>query len=190
MSNVIVASADNDPVTRALSSYALALVPNPQVMHLHNQAAPGIVSAISSNSSQYVFFFLHGRDNPPAVLDHLGAPVVEDTTIGLLASRTVCATCFSLNGLATHAANFNVTIVGYNGAMLIPLDQPYVQEMENAALAAHRQLLSGKTAPDAAAEARSRYMDVALRWYSQRTIPAMLYAASAQSNSQAIGSTP
>jgi len=191
MPNAIVVSADRDLVTQALSVYALKIATIPHAAsttHAHNQAANHIRSIITLGAGEHVFFFLHGQDNPVAIFDGYGNPVIDQTTINLLSSRTVCGTCHSANNFATLATQHGARVVGYNGRMLVPLDQRYVQAMAEAVIAAHIDVLNGKDVSVAAENARKEYQKIAHRWFGNGSIKGQVYGALAQANADAIRS--
>jgi hypothetical protein len=155
-----------------------------------DQTASHIQTILGTNGSDDIFFFLHGRDQPAGVIDGSGTAVIDQSTISLLKSRTVCGTCYSLDDLAILAVAHGATIIGYTGEMLIPLDPPYVQEMESAALAPHRSLMAGQNAQIAASSGSQEYSDVATRWFKNGTFTGVVHSALAEANAQAIGNRP
>lgn len=187
----IIISADHDPATQALSTYAAVIEATAtSAMRFHNKPAPEIHKFLSKSKNDHIFIFVHGRHNPPSVIDRFGSAVLDASSMHLLRARTVCGTCFSLNGFADLAIPHGASVVGYDGRMLIPLDPRYLAEMQSAALAAHREVLNGATAAAAAQTARAEYRDIARRWFSKGSLKGQIYGALAQANANALGARP
>jgi hypothetical protein len=156
--------------------------------HLHRKASGAIQATLSTNKAEAIFFFLHGRKQPFGVLDDYGMPVIDQATVGLLRSRTVCGTCFSLNSLADQVVSLGGTVIGYDGEWAVPTIPQHAAEMEEGALAVHRRLFAGGTVGDAVVEAESRYREIARTWFGRNTLTDMVLAAGvAEANANAVG---
>jgi hypothetical protein len=158
------------------------------VTHLHGTAATIIQANLNTHQTVAVFFFLHGRKQPFGVVDGNGASVIDQATVNLLSSRTVCGTCYSLNSLADQVVHLGGTVIGYDGEWAVPMTPRHAAEMEQAALAAHRLLLAGGTVRDAIAEAENCYRKMARAWFGRNTLTDMVLAAGvAEANANAVG---
>ena len=191
MPGILVVSGGHDDVTRVLDYYAECYARDAGsdgATHVRALDAASIHEALRSNRDAAVFFFLHGRLKPPGVVvGQLQEEVIGRKTADLLRSRIVCGTCYSLNGLATMAVARGSTVIGYDGEMLVPTKQQWVQEMKEAALIAQHALTANDDAASAARKAREAYLALADTWFGTQTIEGQVHAAAANANSDAIG---
>ena len=192
MADALMISESADDVTRALAYYAhqLGTELGSRARHLHDQAAPDIIRALNPGQERAVFFFLHGTNTPQAEIVHgSGTPVVDLSTAHRLKNRIVCATCYSLGDLGDEIANRqNGTMIGYLGKMHVPYGVSYVQDMRDAALAAHRALALRQSAGAASDAARDAYHDLALAWTAEGIFTSFVLAGTvADHNARAVG---
>lgn len=171
MAKVLVLSTDHDEAMRVLAQYATALIGEAgshTTAHLHAKPAAESRARLAAGRDEALFVFLHGRKRPLGIVDRDGI-VVDRRSIGLLAGRMVCGTCYSLDALADEAVErHGATIIGYAGELELVADedhQSYAVAMMEAVLAPHRKLLSGATAGTAAAAARAAYVALAKAWF-------------------------
>jgi hypothetical protein len=103
-----------------------------------------------------VFYFGHGRNAPPALVDHRKEAVIgEETPWDRLTGRLLFAvSCHSADGIARELRSRGATVVGWRGKFLVPKQETQASQMVDAALAGPLALANGATA--AAAKERAR----------------------------------
>ena len=197
-----------DDTTNVLSSYAETLLRWPGVQFLRILKPPpkGSISSsiqqelvsISTNIAQElvdprnegvpVFFFGHGYDIPPELRGQDDKPFVGTKNPDLLRNRVLCAICcHAVQVFEPVVHGINTTIIGFRGALNVPLTSPYKESMQDCALAAPIALLANSDVQTAASKAQTAFKQLARSLFAQDDIGAFVHAGLMQDNADIVG---
>jgi hypothetical protein len=165
---MIVAHTSYDPVTVILSGCAATLI-GPGFHQLGQVTAGMVQTTLTTWSGRRILcFFGHGHHLHPWLYDQDRAAVLGALAPGALQGWVVYgACCHSLNGIATVLVGQGVTVIGFQGELLIPTEPRFVEGLGHCLRAVPLALDAGDTPMAAVQRARTTFQTISARLYAE-----------------------